>query len=363
MTTIHAEQLRRDEMKAMVDSLVSPLLARHPHLGLVVGLLKADRAVVYGYGLLDKTRLIVPHERTLFEIGSITKVFTAILLATMVEEGRVSLDEPLCSLLPECAHLPQEITLLRLATHTSGLPRLPANLFEAPGFNARNPYAHYTSTHLYAYLATHRGNTTGTQPGTYAYSNLGAGLLGDVLARTLGLSYEQAIVQRICDPLGMPDTRSLLTAEQQERLAPPHTPTGEPTLNWDFPALAGAGGLRSTTRDVLTFLAANLGKVTPPLQPALRLCHEIVVDRPLPQSNLTGIALGWHVSRLTKSGKAMYWHNGGTGGYRAFAGFQMESQRGVVICSNYGYGSETSIDPIGATLLDQFSHRAETSGL
>lgn len=363
MTTTNEERFNRDEMKGTVDALVSPLLAQQQHLGLVVGLQIGNRSVVYGCGALDETRSTVPNERTVFEIGSINKVFTATLLATIVEEGRVFLNTPLRSLLPECPDLPQEITLLRLATHTSGLPRLPSNLSEIPGFNPRNPYAHYTPAHLYAYLATYRGDTQGTQPGIYAYSNLGGGVLGDVLARTLGLSYEQAIVQRICDPLGLPDTRSILTAEQHERLAPPHTPTGEPTLNWDVSTLAGAGGLRSTAQDLLTFLAANLGSVSTPLQSALRLCQEIVAEHPLPQGNLLGVALGWHASRLKELGKVLYWHNGGTGGYRAFAGLHQESQSGVVILSNYGSGPKTDIDHIGMTLLTQLSSRSETGGL
>ncbi len=345
-------------MKTTIDPLISPLLARYQHLGLVVGLQSGDRSVVYGYGTLDETRLTLPNERTVFEIASITKVFTATLLATMVEEGLVSLDEPLASLLPECPDLPQEITLRRLATHTSGLPRLPSNLFTTPGHDPRNPYAHYTPTQLYAYLATYRGDTERTSPGTYTYSNLGAGVLGDVLARKLGLSYEQAIVQRICNPLGMPDTRNILTAEQHQRLATPHTATGEPTLNWDCPTLAGAGGLRSTAQDLLTFLAANLGSLSTPLQSALRQCHEIVVEHSPPQSDLLGIALGWHVSQLKVTGNAVHWHAGGSGGYRTFAGFHLASQSGVVILSNYYYDSETDINPIGKTLLDWLSSRS-----
>lgn len=186
-----------------------------------------------------------------------------------------------------------------------------------------------------------------------------------MLARTLGLSYEQSIVQRICNPLGMPDTRSILTTEQHERLAPPYTPAGEPTLNWDLPTLAGAGGLRSTAHDLLTFLAANLGSVSTPLQSALRLCHEIVVEHTLSQGNVLGVALGWHVSRPKEPGKALYWHNGGTGGYRAFAGFHQESQSGVVALLNYGWSGslETDIDRIGMTLLDQLSARSEVDGL
>lgn len=128
--TTYEEWFNRDEMQAPVEALVSPLLAQYQYLGLVVGLQSGNRSVVYGYGTHDETSLSVPHARTVFEIGSITKVFTAILLATMVEDGLVSLNTPLRSLLPECPDLPEEITLLRLATHTSRgfLASLPISL-------------------------------------------------------------------------------------------------------------------------------------------------------------------------------------------------------------------------------------------
>jgi CubicO group peptidase (beta-lactamase class C family) len=351
------ERFQEDKVKETLDPFILPLLATHRHLGLVIGFQIGEHSVVHGYGMLDETRPIVPNERTLFEIGSITKVFTASLLATMVEEKLVSLDEALRSLLPECPDLSQKITLLRLATHTSGLPRLPSNLDETPGFNPLNPYAHYTPEHLYAYLATYRGDTQDTQPGTYAYSNLGAGVLGDVLARKLGLSYEQAIVQRICQPLGMTDTKSILTAEQHERLALAHTSTGKPTPNWDLSTLAGAGGLRSTAQDLLTFLMANLGSISTPLQSSLRLCHKIIVEHHQPEDNPLRIALGWHVSRLEETEKDIYWHNGATGGYKAFTGFHKESQSGVVVLSNYESSPEIDIDGIGFTLLAWLSSR------
>lgn len=324
--TTNEERFSRDELKETVDALISPLLAQHEQLGLVVGLQIGDRSEVYGYGALDETRLTVPNERTLFEIGSITKVFTTLLLVTMVEEGLVSLDEPLSSLLPEYPDLPQDITLLRLAT-SGGLPGLPLNLFETPDFNPGNPYGHLTPAQLYAYLATSRSDTGGAQSGTYVPLNLGAAVLGDVLGRKLGLSYEQAVVQRICDPLGLPDTRSKLTAEQQERLATPHTPTGEPTLNWDLPMLPGAAGLRSTAQDLLILIEHSLR------------------NRPF----------GWRVSWPKEPGKALYWQNGATGGYRACAGFRQASQSGVVVLSNYGPSAKIGIDRIGITLLDRLS--------
>lgn len=346
-------------MREKVDQLIAPLLAGREHIGITVGIRTEKRSEVYGYGLVDAKRQEVPHESTLFEIGSISKVFTGLLLAQLVQEGRISLQEPVYTHLPDCPDFPQDITLQQLVTHTSGFPRVPANLFDTPGYDERNPYAHYTSENLYTYLATYRGALEEAQPGVYSYSNLGAGLLGEILARTLGLSYEQAIVQRICDPLGLSDTRMQLTTEQRGRLATPHTSTGEPTLNWDIPTLAGAGALRSTARDMLTFLAASLGQISTPFQPAFHLHHKVVVELPLAESYPTGVALGWHTGRLAETGKTVYRHTGGTGGYTAFAGFQMESQCGVVVLLNYGYSPETDPSPIGTALIDQLIRYTE----
>lgn len=338
-------------MKEAIDSLISPLLSKYAHIGVVVGVVDGAQTDVFGYGKISEARPVVPDGETLFEIGSITKVFTAILLASMVEEGLISLDTPLHELLPAFPNLPKEMTLLRLATHTSGFPRLPSNLFWSAIRNLRNPYAHYSPARLYAYLARYKGAPS--KP-SYLYSNLGFGVLGYALGQKLGIPYEQAVISRICEPLAMFDTRCTLTAHQQQRLATPHTAKGKPTLNWDLPTLAGAGALRSTAQDMLRFLAANLGQTSTPLRPVPDLCLEIQVERPVPQSDIAGIALGWHISSLDED-KLVYWHNGGTGGYRSFTGFIKENGSGVVVLSNYGLGSTPEIDQLGLAVLKLLS--------
>lgn len=342
-------------MKEAVDSLISPLLAKYTCIGVVVGIVDGEQTAVFGYGKVSEARPVVPDGETLFEIGSITKVFTALLLASMVEEGLVALDTPLYVLLPAFPNLPEEMTLLRLATHTSGFPRLPSNLFWSAIRNLRNPYAYYSPARLHAYLARYKGAPSPSNPPSYLYSNLGFGVLGYALGQKLGIPYEQAVISRLCEPLAMFDTRCTLTAHQQQRLATPHTAKGKPTLNWDLPTLAGAGALRSTAQDMLRFLAASLGQISTPLQSALDLCLKIQVENPVPQSDITGIALGWHVSSLDQDRSLVYWHNGGTGGYRSFTGFIKENGCGVVVLSNYGLASMPEIDHIGLAVLKLLS--------
>ncbi len=270
-----------------------------------------------------------PDERTVYEIGSITKVFTSLLLAVMVEQGQVQLDEPIQHLLPD-RKLPhgkqRPITLVDLATHSSGLPRMPKNFHPA---DPRNPYADYTLDQLFEFLAHYRLRK---QPGErYAYSNLGIGLLGVALAKRAGKSYEELVVETICDPLALHDTRITLNNDQRRRLAAGHDADGQPYPNWDIPALAGAGALRSTVADLARFLQANLGTLSTPLDKAIRLTHQPRFEIGPKQGS---VALGWHVSA---DGKRLQ-HSGQTGGYHSFIAMHRERPLGVVVLANSATG-------------------------
>ncbi len=280
----------------------------------------------------------------MFEIGSATKVFTSLLLADMVQRGEVALDDPVVKYLPASVKMPQRngrsITLVDLATHTSGLPRMPTNF--TPKDNA-NPYADYSVEQLYQFLSGYQ--LTRDIDSQYEYSNLGGGLLGHVLARRAGTDYETLVRSRICDPLGMKDTRITLTPEMKARLAVGHNQALESVENWDLPTLAGAGALRSTANDLLKFLAANLGYTKSPLAPAMAAM--LTVRRPTGQPGLE-VALAWHI--YTVNGKEIVWHNGGTGGYRSFMGFDPKARIGVAALSNAS--TAVGVDDIGRHLLD-----------
>lgn len=337
-------------MQEALQKIVAPVLANKSKLALVIGILEQGEMQVFGYGVLNKQHAIRPSEASVFEIGSISKVFTSTLLALMVQEGQLTLDTPVKDLLPECRHLPTEITPRSLATHTSGLPRLPSNFIWSYLKHPRNPYAAYGERQLLRYLAHYRSDPKAANKHTYQYSNLGAGLLGYILARQAGTTYEQLVQARICQPLHMLDTGVALSLEQRERLATPHTAGGHKTSHWDLAVLVGAGGLRSTASDLLTFLKANLAEKRTPLIDAMRMCHEIQVEEPA--SHINGIGLAWHIDTNSAQGYRICWHNGATGGYQSYMGFVKESRTGVVVLANYGINMRDSFgDGIGIRVL------------
>ncbi len=333
-----AERLAPD---AEVRAILKERVDSRRSAGIVVGILDEGgrRVVAYGdAGSADKPL----DGNTVFEIGSITKVFTSSLLADMVRRGEVKLDDPASKYLPASVRLPsrngREITLLDLATQTSGLPRLPGNM--APK-DPRNPYADYSVDQLYDFLSHY--TLTRDIGEKYEYSNLGVGLLGNVLARRAGMTYEELITKRILEPLEMRDSAITLSVSMKARLAPGHDAGGAAVANWDLPALAGAGALRSTANDMLKFLAANLDTGDGPIPTALRETHR--VRRPTGMPDLD-IGLAWHV--FHRFDTALTWHNGGTGGYHSWMGFVAKNHAGAVVLSN----SSSDIDDIGLHLLE-----------
>jgi serine-type D-Ala-D-Ala carboxypeptidase/endopeptidase len=319
---------QEDRQQRIVNQVFKERIDSKTHVGVVVGVIQDGRSRVYAYGRAgseDKQQL---NGDSVFEIGSVTKVFTGVLLAEMALREELNVTDPLSLYLPASVKVPkyqdtQQITLLDLATQTSGLPRLPGNL--APK-DMSNPYADYTVAQMYEFLSAYQLNRE--IGATYAYSNYGVGLLGHVLALRAGASYEDLVFNRICKPLGMQDTRIQLTKEMQARFIKGHDGRGNTAANWDLPTLAGAGALRSTVNDLLKFLNANLETSQTPLLPALRASH-------LPRHRTEGmsfIGLAWQIRN--REGTEIIWHNGGTGGYASFIGFSRKHRLAVVALSN-----------------------------
>jgi CubicO group peptidase (beta-lactamase class C family) len=310
--------------------------------GIAVGILDPDgRTRVFAYGTSGTSRPL--DEKSVFEIGSITKTFTATTLADMVAKGEVKLDDPVAKYLPSTARVPsrngREITLVDLATQSSGLPRMPSNF--APK-DQTNPYADYTEQQALDFVSSYQlPRDVGSK---YEYSNLGMGLLGIALSRREGVSYEALVRKHVIDPLGMNDTRVTFTPSMRERLALGHDENGAVVSNWDIPALAGAGALRSTVSDMLRYLQAYVDPTHTTLTQAIQMAQtkRYATDNP----NLS-LGLAWHIL-TTASGNPITWHNGGTGGYRTFIGFDPARHAGVVVLSN----SATSVDDIGLHFVD-----------
>ncbi len=313
-------------------------------VGIVVGVIDAKGRHVVSYGHLEKGDNRPLDGDTIFEIGSITKVFTALLLTDMAQRGEVKLDDPISKYLPATAKIPQrngkQITLVDLATHTSGLPRMPSN------FNPKdpaNPYVDYTEDQLLAFLSSYElPRDIGVK---FVYSNLGFGLLGLGLARRNGSDYETLVESHICEPLGMKSTRITLTPEMEQRFAAGHSADLVTVSRWDLTSLAGAGALRSSTNDMLKFLAAAMGYSHTNLAPAFKAL--LSVKRPTGQAFMD-TALGWVVD--SRGGGEIIWKNGGTGGYRTFIGYSPRTGVGIVALSNASTAAGT--DDIGLHLLD-----------
>jgi serine-type D-Ala-D-Ala carboxypeptidase/endopeptidase len=293
-------------------------------VGIVVGVIEPAGRRVVAYGSLANGDPRTLDGDTIFEIGSISKVFTSLVLADMVNRKEVNLEDPAAKYLPENVKMPERngksITLLDLSTHTSGLPRLPSNLkLKDP----HNPYADYGVDDLYQFLSSY---TLPRDPGSEVeYSNLGAGLLGHLLAYRAGTDYESLIGSRITGPLSMPDTGITLSSSMERRMATGHSAMLAPVADWDLPTLAGAGALRSSANDMLTFLEAFLGYRESPLATAMKAMLE--VRRPVGKTKFE-VGLGWNILG------ASAWHDGGTGGFRSFVAYDPKERIGVVVMSN-----------------------------
>jgi D-alanyl-D-alanine-carboxypeptidase/D-alanyl-D-alanine-endopeptidase len=317
----------------------------HWSAGLVVGLISRDGRLVVSHGHAGNGDMPLNGD-TVFEVGSVTKAFTALVLADMVIRREVALTDPLEKFLPAGVRAPtrngRSITLQDLATHTSGLPRMPPNLKPR---DWANPYADYSVASLYAFLSE---VTLPHDPGShYEYSNVGYGLLGHLLALKSETDYETLVASRVLKPLGMQNTGISLSADLALRLASGHDVMLRRVPKWDqTSAVAAAGALHSTANDLLTLLAAILGGGDTPTRHATALM--LSASRPTPYPNLR-IGLGWHL--LQFEGRDIVFHAGGTGGYRSFVGFDVETGTGVVVLSNTN--SEADLNDIGLHLLDR----------
>lgn len=326
--------------KSAIDALIHQRIAGRAGEGIAIGITDAaghrvtDRGPAGAAGF-DGT--------TLFEIGSMSKVFTSLLLADMVGRGEVALDDPAEKYLPAGAKMPargrRKITLEDLATHRSGLPRLPDNLSLA---DPTNPYADYSEANLLDFLG--RYPLTRDIGSQFEYSNLGAGLLGYLLARRAGTDYETLLKQRITVPLGMRDTTITLTPAQKARFATGHDQYMRATSAWALPTLAGAGAIRSTVNDLLLFLDASIGTKPSPLAPAMRA---MLAKRWPGVSPRVATGLGWMV--LTTSSGDIVFHDGGTGGFRTAMAYDPTKRRGAVVLTNAAI--EESISDIAFHLL------------
>jgi CubicO group peptidase (beta-lactamase class C family) len=322
---------------AAVKALLEQRIAQKRAVGLAAVLYDKGTTRIVTAGLARAGGAPIAPD-TEFEIGSLTKTFTALLLADAVVRAEVSLDDPATKLLPAAKGLVRDgkpVTLGQLATHTSGLPRMPRNFAPA---NAADPYADYDGAKLVAYLS---GDVLESVPGReYQYSNLGAATLGYALTASRG--FERRMRERVLDPLAMRDTAVALSPEQAARFASGHDRKLAPVAAWKLDAFAGAGGLRSTPADIGRYLEAAVDPGSSPLAAAWMLAEAPRVDG---LSGSLRIGLAWHIMGESRT---IVWHNGQTGGFASMMAFDPAAREGVVVLSNASVG----VDDLALHMLE-----------
>ncbi len=289
-------------------------------IGIVVGLADPAGSRVVAVGRARQGSDEPVTGESVFEVGSVTKVFTSLLLAQMVESGEVRLDDPVARYLPRSvrAQYLKEITLLHLSRHTAGFPLFPDNLRPV---DPENPRDVYTNEALYKFLNRYRPTR---KAGTFQlYSNVGPALLGELLARRAGTEFETALRSRVLDPLGMRRTGIRLTPELHAAHALGHANLDRPLPLGDVRGMPGAGSLRSTGSDMVRFLEASLGLRESSLAAALSM------------------GLGWFPTKIL--GTELLAHGGATDGFTAYVGLDLERRRGVVLLSNNDYEGQKNI--------------------
>ncbi|MFK8110920.1 MAG: serine hydrolase [Rubripirellula sp.] len=314
----------QNDLRSKVEQLAKPYLESETVTGLFIGLIKGDQQTTVHLGSTGEGGK-KPDDHTIYEIGSMSKVFTGLLLADAVVSKQLQLNDPAQKLLPVGVNMPKwkdrEITLLEMSTHSSGLPRLSDNM---PFGSPTNPYADYPSKLAHEFLNKHKLRR---EPGEGEYSNFAVGLLGHLLSSHAKFSYDELLKQRLTKPLGMNDTRVELTDDMRKRLATAHAEGGAKSENWDFADMPGAGGIRSSIADLLKFAKANLKPPAGPVGETLNLAWQ--EHRKGTGEEFT-MGLGWHFARDGHT----RWHNGQTGGYHSMLMVSRKSDFAVVLLTN-----------------------------
>ena len=262
----------------------------------------------------------INNQKSVFEIGSISKVFTATLLANFVIAEKINLNDNINDYLKTSFNKDTEISFINLASHTSGLPRLPSNL-DLTKVNPENPYKEYKAKQLEEYLSKHLELSN---KGDYQYSNLGAGLIGYTLSKMEHTTYENLLQHKIFSKFNMSNSTSAINKINGDLVKGLNT-EGKEVSNWEFSVLAGAGAIFSTVEDLSQFAIAQFDDSNKALQLTRKKTFEV-------NENMD-IGLGWHILKA-QSKNFWYWHNGGTGGYTSSMVIDEKTKNGIIILSN-----------------------------
>lgn len=346
----------KEEEAPVEDPIVTILRQRvdayRQTVGISVGVIQGTGRTVYSYGTLNRATIRKTSGMTVFEIGPLSSIYTSALLSLMVKAGEVSLSDPVQKFLPDSVQVAtyneEPIRLEHLATHRSGLPRLPNNMISA---DPNNPLDGYSVGMLYHFLSTW---TPSREIGSsYEYSEVGMGLLGHVLALQAGKPFDVLVDEYLSAPLRMANTGTVPTISMQSHMATGHDRTRRPVAAWSDTVLAGGNGMRSNILDMMAFISANMGiiYVMPEYTDEDSIQFQAAFEdmiRPLYPAGRPGVgtALGWRARKGDKD-RYTHWISGRTGGFYAFAGFNKRARKGVIVLSN----SSAPIDDIGFHIL------------
>jgi CubicO group peptidase (beta-lactamase class C family) len=350
-TKSYSQDTKKVVFKVPLDSkeisiLLEKYMSSYPNNTQLSIALIDDKNITY-IGVIRKNDVLetISNEEKSFEIGSITKVFTSVLLASQVSQGNMSLDDPIKSYLPftrkDNGREGPEITLKMLANHTSGLPRVPSNLLEdLKKYKEDNPYRDYDSVRLNEYLKNQM--KLDTIPGvTVSYSNLGTGLLGYIICLNSKQTFEDLLQQYIFKPLKMNNSSTIV---DERTIVKGQDLNGNEITNWDLNVLSGAGSIKSTAKDMTKFAIKNIEGGT---------YYDLVQEPTFKINEWRKMGLGWNITDIEEENIHVYSHNGGTGGYRSNMIVSRKNKIGVIILSNVSAYSEPaeSIDQLSRELM------------
>ena len=330
-----------------VEQIFQPMVDQETTVGVAVGLMKPGGIKeTYFFGEKTKGQDNPPDAETLFEIGSITKTMTAAVLAQMVKDGDLKLDDAVEDYLPEINDFPshggEKITFQHLANHTSSLPRLPDNI-DGENFDPDQPYLNYTKEMMFEFLD---GYTLSRPIGSEEeYSNLGMGLLGYTLAKIKGIPLEELFQRIVFKRVGMTDACSEIPAGHQNT-SQPYNEHLNPVPAWKMSETTlGTGGVKATLGDMMAYLEANLERGPSDLIDILRFTHQNTQTL----NGRFGVGLAWNNIESAEDGTTLTWHNGGTGGTVSCIGFVKELDMGFVLLFNTEIAERT-----GENLIELF---------
>jgi len=334
-----------------LDTLATPFIRRGAGVA-VAGALEDETAFRF-HGRVHKLGP-PPTENTLFELGGVTELFTAILLALMVRKGRLEFDAPVASLVPELGGLPEWVTPLRLATHTAGMPRVPREIARRSALNMSNPYARFSFEDLAAWAKSFRRKQPPAE-GDFTYSVVGMGLLGFVLEEINRKRLGELFDEKIMKPLGLADTAYRLSEDQEARLATPHDGKGKPVAAWEFNALAGAGGLKSSAADVAKLMRAVLAAPSAGTELGKAIADTLEIRRRPPQASGEGGGLGWSIVLAGKPPAFVFTLTGRTNGSQAFLFVAPQPKLGAAVLVNAGPRARDALNPPRRQMLKTFA--------